>query len=260
MEWKRVKNWLLVMLAVADLILAVHVGRQLLQQQRTLRAATENAVLVAQKRGIRLEAEAIFRLPEESQAFRTERSGVMEYSVAEKLLGEAEASEPGGGVGIYVSPQGEVSFRRGGALEFRLKGRQNAEPVALLEEAGLPMDGVRLMIDGEETTLFQQKGKLPVFNCQLICRNEGEGYSVRGRWLLGTEQEADETGLHRAQLVLALCDLLEGQGIDRVAGLEAGFYLQSEDARAMRLIPVWAADTTQGRLYLNCLTGEQLVF
>ena len=67
MEWKRVKNWLIVLLAVADLILAFSVGRQLLQRRNIVRAATENAVAVAQKRGIRLESEAVFAMPEKTE-------------------------------------------------------------------------------------------------------------------------------------------------------------------------------------------------
>ena len=260
MEWKRVKNWLIVLLAAADLILAFSVGRQLLQRRNIVRAATENAVAVAQKRGIRLESEAVFAMPEKTESYRTERSDTMESGAALKLLGENELIQPGGGVTIYTGEAGEVSFRRGGALEIRLRDRAEAEPVALLESAGLPVEGVSLMVDGGESVLYQRQDGLPVFNCQLTCRGENGGFAARGRWLLAEELTPEESSIHRAQLVLALCDLLEERGLDRVNGLEAGYYLQSEDARAMLLIPVWAVETSQGRLYLNCLTGEQLIF
>lgn len=260
MEWKRVKNWLLVLLAAADLILALSVGRQLLQQKNIVRAATENAVSVAEKRGIRLESEAVFSMPEKTQSYRAERSDALESGAALRLLGENELIQPGGGVAIYTGPAGEVSFRRGGALEMRLRERAQAEPVELLESAGLSMEGVTLTIDGGETVLYQRHGGLPVFNCQLTCRAENGAFTARGRWLLTGEPLSEDSGINRAQLVLALCDLLEEHRLDRAYGLEAGYYLQSEDARTVLLIPVWAVDTAQGRLYLNCLTGQQLIF
>ena len=60
--------------------------------------------------------------------------------------------------------------------------------------------------------------------------------------------------------MLALCDLLESQEAPRPERLQAGYYLQSEDAQTVTLVPVWTAETGEGQIIMSCLTGKQLNF
>ena len=64
----------------------------------------------------------------------------------------------------------------------------------------------------------------------------------------------------RAQLVLRLCDLLEARQITAPETVRAGYYLQSEDAQSLTLVPVWSVETEQGQLIMSCITGEQVNF
>ena len=61
-------------------------------------------------------------------------------------------------------------------------------------------------------------------------------------------------------LVLALCDLLEVWQVTAPETVQAGYYLQGEDAQSLTLEPVWAVETEQGQLIMSCITGEQVNF
>ena len=83
---------------------------------------------------------------------------------------------------------------------------------------------------------------------------------VRGRWMLAEEPAVGSLGMSRAQLVLALCDLLEVWQVTAPETVQAGYYLQGEDAQSLTLEPVWAVETEQGQLIMSCITGEQVNF
>ena len=263
MEWKKIRKWLILLLLAADLILAGNIVRQLWQQRTIAHAAAENAGAVAAARGIDLRLEDVLSMPQKSGSFRIERDPAAERAAAEKLLGQTESTEPGGGVVIYGNDTGELSFRRGGAIEIRLRGTAyfDGESVrSCLAEGGIPMKDVAVEVTGSGITLTQTYQKRPVFNCRLACAAETGDLAVHGRWLMGEVREESAVEKPRAQLVLALCDLLESRGLKRVQRLRAGYVLQSEDAQSMVLVPVWEAQTEGGFVYLNGLTGKQMVF
>ena len=97
-------------------------------------------------------------------------------------------------------------------------------------------------------------------NSRLTCLCREGVLQVRGRWLLAQPATEGSGSLNRAQLVLALCDLLESQEAPRPERLQAGYYLQSEDAQTVTLVPVWTAETGEGQIIMSCLTGKQLNF
>lgn len=263
MEWKKIRRWLIVLLLAADLILAGNIFRQLWQQRTIARDAAENAVTVAAARGIGISLEEVLSMPAESGAFRVKRESALEQTAAEKLLGQVERTEPGGGVVIYGGEAGELSFRRGGAVEIRLVGAAYSDGASIrsrLAMGGFPVKGASVAVDSGGVTLLQTYQKKPIFNCRLSCTAETGGLAVRGRWLMNESGEAGAAAKPRAQLVLALCDLLESQKCRRVIGLRPGYVLQSEDAQTMALVPAWEVQTEKGLLYLNGLTGKQLLF
>ncbi len=264
MEWKNVRKWLLLMLLVVDVFLAGNLIRQVEDNRRAERQALLDAVTVAQRRGVTLDSNALLDLPIAPESWRTVRSEGLEQGAADALLGQGSLPEgPGGGVSIYRGEAGQLSFRRGGALELDLLW--SGEPLtpevchALLTPAGLAgEDAVTARLeDGVE--LRQEYQDTPIVNSRLTCRVQEGKLQVRGRWLLGTEMTAGQGGLSRAQLVLSLCALLEGQETSGPVTVTAGYWLQSEDARRLTLVPVWAADTGETTRIVSCLTGEELL-
>lgn len=265
MEWKKIRNWLLVLLLCVDLFLAGNLVLQSLRVEHNLRQAAQDAVTIAHNRGVDIALETILQLPEELVFYQTQRSDGLEQKVAQFLLGsEPQQEQPGGGVAIYRSETGEAAFRRGGAVELTGPWNRtefNAHECALrLEDAGFPMEGAVLQEQNGAVELVQSFEGLPVFNNRLICLLQDQQLQVRGRWMLAQEPEAGQRSLSRAQLVLALCDLVESRQVTQLLSIRAGYYLQSEDAQSLMLEPVWAVETDRGQLILSCISGKQVNF
>ena len=144
MEWKTVRNWLLLLVLAADLILAGNMGWQLLRLRREERTAVLDAVAAAESRGVSFDPEMVLAMPRTAGSYRARRSGTEEGAAAEALIPGAQAQEPGGGVVLYTGGGGQISFRRGGALEMTLLGRSASgarDCLELLREAGMPAQG-----------------------------------------------------------------------------------------------------------------------
>ena len=260
MNWKKVRGWLLLLLICADLFLAGNIARQVIQMRTVEHTALEDAAAVAQKRGIQLDPETVFAMPRRQTAYFAERNSAQERTIAQTLLGSVTAEEPGGGVCIYQTELGQISFRRGGAIEWTLRKEPEQENLrAFLEETGLPVSGAREQ-SGEEDLLVQSFRGRPIYNCCLSCTKQNGNLQLRGRWLLGEGQPQKQEIRSRAQMLMALCDVMERLALCRVDALEDGYYLQSEDLDTIRLEPVWAAETEGGTVLVSCLTGEQLLF
>lgn len=265
MEWRKIRNWLLLMLLAADLVLAGNLAWQLLRGRQAERQAVLDAVAVAAARGVELDREEVLRLPAEMTGYSARRSDALEQAAANALLGGETLQEgPGGGVSIYRAGAGQLSFRRGGAVELDVPwqgGALNGEScVSLLEKAGFSMKNVLTEQQDGGVVLIQSHEGYPVVNSRLTCLCREGVLQARGRWLLAQPATEGSGSLNRAQLVLALCDLLESQEAPRPERLQAGYYLQSEDAQTVTLVPVWTAETGEGQIIMSCLTGKQLNF
>lgn len=265
MEWKRVRNWLILLVLAVDLFLAGNLAKQWLQAEQTLRQSAQDAVAIANSRGVTLSLDNILALPSEMYVYETRRSDGLEQGVALALLGEDVQQESrGGGVSVYETAQGELAFRRGGALELRVAWNEVSfnswECVETLSLAGFETETATLLEHNDAVELTQGFEGLPVFNCRLMCTCEENVLQVRGRWLLAEEPAEGALSMTRAQLVLALCDLLEAQQVTAPQTVQAGYYLQSEDAQNLTLEPVWSVETEKGQLIMSCVTGEQVNF
>lgn len=265
MEWKKVRNWLILLVLAVDLILAGNLAMQVLGSEQTLRQAAEDAIAVASSRGVDISLEAVLRLPKELTVYEARRSDSLEQDAANALLGgQAEKEASGGGVSIYRAESGQMGFRRGGSVEldgpWSWESFDARECIEALDYAGFPMDGVSFDMQNGAVELVQSYDGYPVFNSRLMCLCGDGRLQVRGRWMLAAEAAGNGVSLSRAQMILALCDALEDGTHGRLLGVQAGYYLQSEDAQSLTLEPVWAAETEEGQLILSCVTGEQLNF
>lgn len=264
MEWEKVRKWMLILVLAVDLFLAGNLIRQTVNRHQIRNQAAQDAVAIAQNRGIEISLEEVLRMPEELTAYRGRRGSQAEAQAAAGLLGAGmEMESPGGGVTIYRGGGGELSFRRGGMTELQLdwpEDRPLEDCSQLLEQAGFPLEGSQVNEQPGMVELTQSQQGYLVFNSRLVCTLSGGRLQVRGRWLLQEEMTVSGQGMDRAQMVLALCAVLEEQGGTPLYGLRAGYCLQSQDAQSLILEPVWEAETGEGRLIISCLTGKQLNF
>jgi len=261
MEWRKIRSWLIVMVLAVDLFLAGNLLLQGLAVRQNERQAAQDAVAVAQGRGIEISLEAVLRLPEEMTLWQAQRSDQLEGAAAQALLGTVRRESPGGGVAIYTGASGQMLFRRGGALEldgpWTGTAFDAATCVEVLENAGFALDEAQTLQTDGQVQLTQQYAGYPIFNSRLTCQN-GEGrLQAEGRWMLTGEPVAADTSLSRAQLVLTLCDLLESRQT-ALREVQAGYCLLSEDGQSLTLEPVWAVDTADGRILVSCISGETL--
>ena len=265
MEWKNVRRWLILMLLAADLILAGNLALQALRAERTLRRAVTDAVTLAEARGLSLEESMVLELPRQMPEYAARREDTLERQAASTLLGGGvEQSAPGGGIAIYQSETGSVSFRRGGALEADAPWTwQEFDPLSCaeaLETAGLhTKDALREETD-EGILLTQKYNDYVLFNCQLRCVQQDGRLTLDGRWLLADELEEERQSLSRAQMVLELCALSEELLFSQVTEIRAGYVLQSDMTQSLNLIPAWSVKTDTGTVVISCLSGEQILF
>ena len=82
MEWRKIRNWLLLMLLAADLVLAGNLAWQLLRGRQAERQAVLDAVAVAAARGVELDGEEVLRLPAEMTGYSARRSDALEQAAA----------------------------------------------------------------------------------------------------------------------------------------------------------------------------------
>ena len=139
MEWKTIRRWLILMVLAVDLFLAGNLLRQGLSVLHNERQAVQDAVAVAQTRGVDISAEAVLRLPTDMTLWQASRSEELENTAALALLGPVQREAPGGGVAIYTADKGQMVFRRGGAVELNGLWDQPldaASCTAALESAG----------------------------------------------------------------------------------------------------------------------------
>lgn len=264
MEWEKIRKWMILLVLAVDLFLAGNLALHALSQRQLAYDAVQDAVAVARSRGVEISPEAVLRLPEAMTAYSGRRSPRLEGQAALSLLGEeAEEEVPGGGVAIYRTAAGEVSFRRGGTVEMALPW-EAAQPdpqecLQLLEKAGFPVEGALASGQSGLAELIQYQDGYPILNSRLLATVEDGSLRLRGHWMAAEGMSKSGESLSQAQMVLALCDLLEQEKLPLV-GLRAGYYLQSPDAQGLTLEPVWEADTGQGVLIVSCLTGKQLNF
>ena len=262
MEWKTIRRWLILMVLAVDLFLAGNLLRQGLSVLHNERQAVQDAVTVAQTRGVDIAAEAVLRLPADMTLWQASRSEELENAAALALLGPVQREAPGGGVAIYTADKGQMVFRRGGAVELNGLWDQPFDPAsctAALESAGFAAQEAMQEQSGSDIILVQMFEDLPVFNSRLTCRREAGNLLLEGRWMLADEPAAQGSGLTRAQMVLALCDLLEAKQT-ALQDVQAGYYLFSEDGQSLSLEPVWAAATADGQVLISCITGQPVSF
>lgn len=265
MEWKNVRRWLILLLLAADLILAGNLALQALRADQILRRAVMDAVALAEARGLSLEADVVLALPRQLPAYAARRQDALEQQMASTLLGGGvEQSAPGGGVAIYQSETGTVSFRRGGALEadtpWTWQEFDALSCAEALESAGLRAKSALREETAEGVLLTQNYNGYPLFNCQLQCAQAESRLTLSGRWLLTPELQEERQSLSRAQMVLELCALAEELLFFEVTEIRAGYVLQGDAPQNLTLIPVWSVETETGTVIISCISGEQLLF
>ena len=120
MEWRKLKNLIILILLVVNGFLLVLVAARSQEAAQYERSALEHTVQVLERGGIQVDLSALSPAVGLSP-LSVDRDLEQEEKLARALLGEdVQGDRQGGGVYLYRSALGEVSLRSGGELTAEL--------------------------------------------------------------------------------------------------------------------------------------------
>lgn len=271
MEWPKLKNIIIIMLACVNLFLLILVVHRQWTSKQFSEGAREDAIAVLWETGrIHLDQSI---LPHEMtlRPMAITRDPDLEHAQAAALLGELYATPTDsmryegdkGSAQFFVNGEFSAVFKPGA---YPLEG---AEPGAfaaeLLAAMGYDAEILDRETDGGETavTVRQRWAGAPVFDCTavLVFREE-ELREIRRNVsfrLMGEPQPCKEgESLDLVTLLLQFMDYVNKNtvGCNEITGFTAGYALDTQSSDPIRLVPTWYVTTDQGAYYWNSLTGE----
>lgn len=270
MEWRKLKNLIILILLVVNGFLLVLVTARNREAAQYERSALGRTIQVLERGGIQVDPSALS--PAAGLApLSVERDLAQEAKLARALLGEdAQGDSQGGGLYLYHSALGEVSLQAGGKLAAELApdprweaGSPEDHAAKLLKDLGVDaaLSGVS-QEDGRTVLRFTQKREgTPVFSCQVELVYQGGRLCSLGGALLMTAAGTAEPGqvltLPTALLRFSEEVAATGDVCTSLRSMEPGWRGTAQSlSGGLRLAPVWLVTTDTASYYLDCVTGS----
>lgn len=276
MEWRRLKNIIILILLLVNGFLLVLVGARYSESVQYERTALERTLEVLEGRGIRADADRL--APAGALAPLTvERDLERELQLAKALLGPGEvrpwgiqAENQGGGLYRYQFDGCELTIRPGGELSAAMRygphqliaGDLERHAAQRLKKMGIEAEQIGVTRDGEWTRIrFRQMWNgAPVFSCEVEFVYEAEFFRTVQGTLLTAQAGTAEAG-ECMTLPTALMRFYEeisasGDVCSAILSMEPGYRAASQSlSGGIRLAPVWLVTTDTAQYYLDCSTG-----
>ena len=227
MQWDKVKNILIAILLTINLFLLGNLAVRGWQSHRRTSELEANLRTLVSARGMQLDT--AFSFPEDITLpeLSLDRSRADEEKIAAAMLGEhAERTEQEDGTVRFESDRG--------TLEWQADGNVQAD-------AGLPVHNRRLTLDF----------------------SAGDGsVSLVGLWSFGTPY----TTANGISITCSAADALlqfaaESGETGTIESMTAGYRMQTDSSRRIRLTPTWKIDTETGEYLVDCdkktIIGEE---
>lgn len=266
MPWSKLKNIILIILAVANLCLLALVAIPTLQSGRLLSRAREDAILLLQSKGVQVEAEAVPQSMDLLPQIAKRDLEWEERSAAALLGGPVTAEARGGEVYSYYNDKGSIQFHSDGTCSaqmepgaFPLGEDRAAGCLALLKKMGLEGE---VLEDGGDALIFRQtwEGR-PLFTQQItmLCQGGSLSAITAGRLMAAAPQP--DSGRQTVTVATALIDLFNGvtalgDVCNRIDAIEPGYVTAAALSGATVLTPVWRVTTDTGVYQLDAVSGE----
>ncbi len=268
MEWRKVKNIIiLLLLLVNGSLLALMWGRRS-EAVRYDRSALTQAVEALNNNGIRTELSDL-TAAEGLAPVDLERDAAREEKLANALLGgNAAGDNRGGGLYLYRTEAGEVSFRAGGEFSARLEDDPRwytddpaAHAASLLKR--MEVEGERTALeeteDGALVTFRQVWEGAPLFSCAVTFTYREGRLQTIGGVLLVSDAATRESGTVLT-LPTALMRFLDGvrergDVCSALRSMAAGYRSSQTASGVTRLTPCWRVATNTADYYLDAATG-----
>lgn len=267
MEWSRVKNILIILLILVNCFLIGDYMTAELKKRAEEAGVREDTYQILSGLGIKIDRELI---PPESGVLypaRIERDLEKEQSSAEKLLGRAEKTEPGGGKITYSGETGSISFRNGGLFDMEINARGISDTktarktaVTRLKPLGISTKTDLITVEEEQDyyiiTIPQLFSGYRVFNCVNPVKIKKNGVlEVSGRRAAGNIVFA--RGIKPRSISGLLLDFTDQvQGVGEITELETGFVVENVSGTGTNLVPVWHIKADNTDYYISALDGK----
>ncbi len=274
MEWPRVKNILIVLLAIVNVFLFAVYITSTIKDARNVEETIQNTVEVLNKRGFMIETNQIPRKGSVLYPISAERNRDNEEKIAKQFIGKCEYSEISGVTAVYKSEMGEARFKSDGSFEIMVKSiPQQADAKEL---AHLIAKRMNITISDEIQTsdeygnihivAMQTYLGIPVYNCKInIVVMSDNSAKIHGR-RLGSKSDVlrgnppqDITGV-----LVNLIEILNNNGIysGKINAISGGFNISSGAGNAhneiLYAVPIWKI-TVDGRdTYINAMNGKAM--
>ena len=269
MEWRRLKNIIILILLLLNGFLLVLVGTRWGEAVKYDRAALDQTLEVLAGRGIQVDPDVL--APAESlPPLVIERDLEAEQKLAQALLGsEAQADNRGGGLYLYQRGLGELGLRAGGEFFAELAEdphwgteQPQTHAAALMQTMGVDAAWIGTDAQGGRTVVcFRQLWDgVPVFSCEIRLTYEGGLlHSIKGM-LLTAGQTGQEPGeiLTLPTALMRFWDGVTAAGdvCSSIQSMEPGYLIAAQPlSGGVRLTAVWLVTSDTAGYYLDGATG-----
>ncbi len=266
MEWSKLKNIILVILVITNLVLLAFVASRRLQEARTQEQTRSQAILFLADRRVEV-AEGLVPQRILLSPKTVHRDLEQESEAAARLLGgPVQVEARGAEVYRYFNDNGSVQFHSDGTFSAQLAsgaypvGENRAETCLSLLEL-LDFTGELTEEKGDALIFCQTWEGSPVFNHQvtLELKDGCVAAMTGGHRLVGRPEE--DTGRTTITVATALIDFLNGLNTlgdvcSRIDGVEEGYAAAASLSGPMTLTPVWRITTDTGTYQLDLVNGE----
>lgn len=272
MEWPKLKNIIIILLACVNLFLLVLALHREHESQGYSESAREDAITVLWN-ACRIELDRDL-LPEDMTlpVMVVERDPELERQQAAVLLGEL--SDDGGDAMRYEGALGTAQFYINGAFSAEFHpgaypvGEETPEDFSLALMERLDIEAQVVSADtggwpGRAVVVVQQSwAGTPIFACTAtLVFWDGELREIQrdvSRRLPGVPQPlSDARCLDMVTLLLDFADYVKQNSrvCSAITGFTAGYTLDAQ-SEPTQLIPTWRVTTDNGAYYWNAVTGE----
>ncbi len=266
MEWSKIKNIILLMLVLTNLILLVLVAIPQAQTEFSDDQATVSALSILEGRGISVDSQIIpLEITHQSQTIIPDRS--QEEPQATNLLGAVAMVDLGGDVYRYEGTLGTIRFHAGG--EFSAQFTDSAYPLSTVQQVSEKVLDA-LEVDAILSSTTQEHSATTLVYCQLwdgiplldyhiaLLFDESHLCEITdAKRLAGTAILQDSSITVATALMQFAAGLQELGDICRSITLITTAYSATTDlSGTIQLTPLWCIETDTGSYQLNLTTGE----
>ncbi len=269
MEWSKIKNIMLFMLVITNLLLLVFVVVPSAQQRKLEDDGLQSAIALLAQRGITVDAQII---PDEidirTQTVTPDRS--LETDLAENLLGlDAVMQDLGGEVYHYSNGSGVIRFHSGG--EFTAQFESTLFPLgdATSESHGQEIVSL-LQLDASLTAISRSDDSLSLIYTQLwddvplldygftLHYQENSLIQISSaKRLAGTALVTDTTDLPVSTALMQFLTGIHQLGdiCRTITSISSAYGSTTSLSGTVQLNPLWCIETDTGAYQLDLVTG-----